>query len=109
MEHKRTRLRRLRFSSLVRSSWFNRDYEHRAASERRGVRRDNPHVLLQEAKDIFIYQGEENAKYEAMAAAIPPPSKPISAQVQEIEQQTLDIANAVTSLYETMLVAGVNV
>ena len=68
-----------------------------------------PNVLLQEAKDIFIYQGEENAKYEAMAAAIPPPSKPISAQVQEIEQQTLDIANAVTSLYETMLVAGVNV
>ena len=58
--------------------------------------------------DVEITE-EENAKYEAMAAAIPPPSKPISAQVQEIEQQSLDIAIAVTSLYETMLVAGVNV
>ncbi len=56
--------------------------------------------------DVEITE-EENAKYEAMAASIPPPSKPISAQVQEIEQQTLDIAEAVTSLYETML-TGVN-
>ena len=49
---------------------------------------------------------EQNSEYEAMAAAVPPPETPVSAQIQSIEQQTLDIAEAVTSLYETML-AGV--
>lgn len=49
---------------------------------------------------------EQNAEYEAMAAAVPPPETPISAQIQAIEQQTIDVAEAVTSLYETML-AGV--
>lgn len=52
---------------------------------------------------------EQNAEFEAMAAAVPPPSKPISAQVQEMEQQTLDITETVTSLYESMLAAGVSV
>lgn len=58
--------------------------------------------------DVEISE-EENAKYEAMAAAIQPPEKSLSTQVKEVEQQTLDIAEAVTSLYETMLVAGVSV
>ena len=55
--------------------------------------------------DVEITE-EENAEYAALAAAIPPPSESYQKQIEDIEGQNLDIAEAVTSLYETML-AGV--
>lgn len=36
--------------------------------------------------------------------AIPSPPKPYQEQIDEVDSRTLDVAEAVTSLYETMLV-----
>lgn len=50
---------------------------------------------------------EEEKFFEQLASQEIPPT--MQEQIAIVEQQTLDIAEAVTSLYETMLVAGVSV
>lgn len=50
---------------------------------------------------------EEEKFFEQLTSQEIPPT--LQEQIAIVEQQTLDIAEAVTSLYETMLVAGVSV
>lgn len=55
--------------------------------------------------DVEITE-EQNAEYEALAALVPPPAKPTDIQIKELQQQQLDIAEAVVSLYETVAIGA---